>query len=138
MLAKRRVYNQIRITVFGSKPQIFILLHMMSASTQSNAAERSHTLLKVALSLFFQSIANVLSCNYQLEAKLMSYFISKIDFFQIIVIFYFLSAFLWNFLLCQDHLSGYVPSFLAQPCYVAPGPGRALICFFIFHCTVFD
>ena len=37
---------------------------------------------------------------------------------------YFLSAFFWNFLLCQDHWHGDVPPLLVQPCYVALG--RAL------------
>ena len=31
----------------------------------------------------------------------------------------FLSAFLQNFFLCQDRLSGDVPPHLAQPCYVS-------------------
>ena len=40
-------------------------------------------------------------------------------------LWFFLSAFLPNFFLCQDGLSGDVPPHLAQPCYVALG--RALI-----------
>ena len=38
---------------------------------------------------------------------------------------FFLSAFLQNFFLCQERLSGDVPPHLAQPCYVTLG--RALI-----------
>ena len=47
----------------------------------------------------------------------------------------FLSAFLWNLFLCQDHRHCYVPPHLAQPCYVAQG--QALICgLYILNCKI--
>ena len=48
---------------------------------------------------------------------------SKTDLFgiQIPTVPFLLSAFLWNFFLCQDHWHGDVPPHLAQPCCVALG-----------------